>query len=159
MAGRTLVAYQSKNGAAAKTARIIAEVLRDRFDHEVDVVDLAENRNPDYSGHDSIVIGSGVRIGMWYGRARGFMKKDFTGRKVAVYVCAMRAAGKPEDVEKAKNDYLQKRIDRWMKKQKPVASAAFGGWYKSEDDPKDNNHDPDKIRAWAEELGRVLAAG
>ncbi|MBN2536922.1 hypothetical protein JXB37_01450 [candidate division WOR-3 bacterium] len=158
MAKRTLIAYQSKNGAAAKTARIVAEVLRTEFGHEVEVVDLKENKNPDLSGFDNVVIGSGIRIGMWYGRARGMMKRDFTGKKLAVYVCAMRAEGKPEDVVKAWNDYLQKRIDRWMKRVRPVAQAAFGGWYKSEDDPNDNNHDPDKVRAWAAELGRRLAA-
>lgn len=157
MAGRTLIAFQSKNGAAAKTARIVADVLRADFGHEVDVVDLVEHRKPDFSGHDNVVIGSGIRIGMWYGRARGMMKRDFTGKNVAVYICSMRAAGKPEDRAKAQNDYLQKRIDRWMKKVKPVAQAAFGGWYKSEHDPNDCNHDPDKVRAWARELGRKLA--
>ena len=154
MPDKTLIAYETKGGATARSASIIAEVLRNDHGHEVDIVDLRENRKPEISGYDSIIIGSGIRIGMWYGRARGLMKRDFTDKKVAVFISSMRA-GDPKEYDKARADYLQKRIDRWMKV-KPVAAEAFGGWYKKKGEITDNNHDPDKVRAWATELGRML---
>jgi menaquinone-dependent protoporphyrinogen IX oxidase len=154
--GRVLIAYASKGGATAESARIIAGVLRERHGLEVDVVDLAEDKKPDISGYDSVVIGSGIRIGMWYGRARGMMKRDFAGKRVAVFLSSMRA-GKPEEYETARANYLQKGIDRWLKV-KPVAAEAFGGWYIRKGVKTETNHDPDKVRAWADELGRKLAA-
>ena len=155
MGNRTLVAYASKNGVTAESARIIAETLRREHGFEVDVVDLAENRKPDYSSHDIVVIGSGIRMGMWYGRARGFMKRDFTGKRVAVFISSMRA-GNPEEHEKARQNYLQKGIDRWLKT-KPVAAEAFGGRYVRKGEVTHDNYDPGKVRAWADELGRLLS--
>ena len=131
-------------------------MLRNDHGHEVDIVDLRENRKPEISGYDNVVIGSGIRIGMWYGRARGLMKRDFTGKKAAVFISSMRA-GDPKEYDKARANYLQKRIDRWMK-MKPVGAEAFGGWYRKKGVVTDNNHDPDKVRAWATELGRMLSA-
>ncbi|UCG42930.1 MAG: hypothetical protein JSU73_13905 [candidate division WOR-3 bacterium] len=156
MPGKTLIAYASKGGATSKSASIIAEVLKTDYGHDVDVVDLHENKRPDISGYDNVVIGSGIRIGMWYGRAKRFLGTDFTGKKVAVFLSSMRA-GDPKQYEEARAKYIDRVLSKKMKTA-PVAAEAFGGWYKKKGEITDNNHEPDKVRAWAVELGRTLSS-
>jgi menaquinone-dependent protoporphyrinogen IX oxidase len=153
---KTLIAYETKGGATAKSASIIAEVLRNDHGHEVDIVNLRENRKPDISGYDNVIIGSGIRIGMWYGRAKRFLGTDFKGKKVAVFLSSMRA-GDPKQYEAARARYIDRVLSKKMKTE-PVAAEAFGGWYKKKGEVTDNNLDPDKVRAWAGELGRILSS-
>jgi menaquinone-dependent protoporphyrinogen IX oxidase len=152
---KTLIAYETKGGATAKSASIIAEVLRNDHGHEVDIVDLRANKKPGISGYDNVIIGSGIRIGMWYGRAKRFLGTDFTGKKVAVFLSSMRA-GDPRQYKEARAKYIDRVLAKKLKTE-PVAAEAFGGWYKKKGEITDNNHDQDKVRAWAGELGRMLS--
>jgi menaquinone-dependent protoporphyrinogen IX oxidase len=45
-ANKTLIAYVSKQGATEESARKIAETLRAKFQLEVDLVDLKEQKAP-----------------------------------------------------------------------------------------------------------------
>ena len=44
---KTLVAYESKGGATEEAAKKIADVLRGKFNLEVDLVDLKKQKTPD----------------------------------------------------------------------------------------------------------------
>ena len=46
-ANKTLIAYETKGGATEESARKIAEVLRSKYQLEVDLVDLKEQKMPD----------------------------------------------------------------------------------------------------------------
>ena len=74
---KSLVAYATKGGVTAESAQIIAEVLEKQFKHEVDVVNLEEHKSPDITPYDNVFIGSGIRAGQWYGRAKKMLKNDY----------------------------------------------------------------------------------
>ena len=75
---KTLITYMSKSNATAENADIIAKVLRDHG-LTVDIVNLRETKKPDVMPYDNIIVGSGIRIGMWYRQAKKVLKrKDIT---------------------------------------------------------------------------------
>ena len=45
---KTLVAYRSKGGATEEAAKTISEVLRAKFNLDVDLVDLGKKRPPEH---------------------------------------------------------------------------------------------------------------
>lgn len=47
--GKTLIAYFTKGGVTAEFASEIANVLRERYSFEVDLINLGENPSPDLS--------------------------------------------------------------------------------------------------------------
>jgi menaquinone-dependent protoporphyrinogen oxidase len=73
---RILIAYFTKGGVTRENAEIIAGILRDDFGHQVDVVDLRTNRRPDIGPYQVVIVGSGIRIGMWYGRPKRFLSRS-----------------------------------------------------------------------------------
>lgn len=154
MAGnRTLIAYFTKSGVTGENAQIIAGVLRDDFDHQVDVVDLKDQRMPDVATYDNVIIGSGIRIGRWYGRAKRQLKdRALAGKRVAIYVSCC-AVGNPGGYEEAHAKYLDRVLAKFPHI-KPVAAEAFGGRYPKGDVA--DYRDPEKVRAWTRELGERL---
>ncbi len=92
MGGKTLVAYESKSGATEESARKIADVLRSKFQLEVDLVDLSVQNISDCSQYQNIVVGGGVRAGKVYGKALKCLENDFTNKKVAFFVSAAEQA-------------------------------------------------------------------
>jgi menaquinone-dependent protoporphyrinogen IX oxidase len=63
MSGKTIVTYESKSGATEESARKIADVLRSKFQLEVDLVELGKQNISDCSLYQNIVVGGGVRGG------------------------------------------------------------------------------------------------
>lgn len=43
---KTLIAYVTKGGVTGEYASIIASILREKYGHEVDLVNLRENPSP-----------------------------------------------------------------------------------------------------------------
>lgn len=69
---RVLIVYATRHGGTAGIALRIAETLRsNRLD--VVVADAAEQ--PDPSGFDAYVVGSGVQIGSWYKEALEYLEQ------------------------------------------------------------------------------------
>ena len=68
--------FATKGGVTAESAQMIAEVLEKQFNHEVTVVNLQQNKSPDIKPYDNIFIGSGIRMGQWYGRAKKMLKNN-----------------------------------------------------------------------------------
>jgi menaquinone-dependent protoporphyrinogen oxidase len=151
---KTLVAYASKSGATEQTARTIAEVLKDKFELEVDLFNLRKGY-PSLEQYGNIVIGAGVRGGRVYGEALKFLKQDFGDRKVAFFVCCG-GAGDPKSYEDSCTRYLTKVLANYPNI-KPVAKEAFGGRMKIFGKTIFDNVDSTKIRAWANDLGNKLA--
>ena len=152
MGNRTLVAYESKGGATQESAKKIAETLRSKFQLEVDVVDMGVQKVPDCSTYQNIVIGGGVRGGKIYGKTLKCLENDFSGKKVAFFVCAG-GAGDPKTYEKSRVQYVEETIARYPKIT-PLSVEAFGGRMKLLGKKVFDNLDVAKVEAWAEELGR-----
>ncbi len=112
---KTLIVYATKTGAA----RECAEVLAKRID-EAAVRDLAEG-DPDLAGYDTVIIGSGVRIGRIYGAVRKFIRRnldELLGKRVAVYFCNADLSVLPLVIKKNVPERLAKRA---------IAMQSFGG--------------------------------
>jgi menaquinone-dependent protoporphyrinogen IX oxidase len=69
----------------ANRSALIAEVLREKHHIQVDLVDLKKVGGPDIEAYGAVIVGSGIRIGMWYGRAKGMLGRDYGDRRVAVF--------------------------------------------------------------------------
>lgn len=150
---KTLIAYATKGGVTGESARVIADVLRQKYGFEVDVFDLKKTSTPDIAQYKNVIIGSGIRMGRWYKRARKMLEHDYTGKNVVLFVSAC-SAGDPEKHGEAVKSYLDNMLAKFPHV-KPVAVQAFGGRMKMFGKVVDNC-DPDKVRTWAEDIGNKL---
>ena len=78
---KTLIAFETKSGATEESALKIAEVLRSKFQLEVDLANLKKQSISDYTQYGNIVIGGGVRGGKVYRKALKFLENGFNGKK------------------------------------------------------------------------------
>lgn len=152
---KTLIVYESKSGATEESARKIAEVLRSKFQLEVDLVNLKKQNMPDCSQYSNIVIGGGVRAGKVYSKALKCLENDFNQKKVAFFVSSG-DAGDPEKYQKAKSEYVDNVLDNYPNV-KPVATEAFGGKMKVLWKTWDYTN-LTKVESWAEELGKIFSS-
>jgi menaquinone-dependent protoporphyrinogen IX oxidase len=152
---KTIIAYETKSGVTGESANIIAEVLREKYGFDVDVLNLKEQPKPELRQYDNIFIGSGIRMGKWYGKAKKLLKSDFEGKNVVIFLSAC-SAGDPKSHDEAVTKYLDNVLAKYPHL-KPVAMGAFGGRMKMFGKLQADTCDPDKVRAWAEEVGRMLA--
>ncbi|MGA2523319.1 MAG: flavodoxin domain-containing protein [Candidatus Bathyarchaeia archaeon] len=150
--GKTLIAYVTKRGATEEAARKIADVLRSRYQLEVDLVDLKEQKVLDLKQYQNIVVGGGVRGGRVYGKALKFLENDLTGKNVAFFVSST-WAGTPGSYENAKARFVEKNLAKFSKIN-PVSTEAFGGRIRYFRKTMVDNTDLAKVEAWAEELGK-----
>ena len=153
MGHRTLVAYASKGGATRETSELIAEVLRDKFKFEIDLLDLRKGSGK-ILDYQNVIVGAGVRGGKIYGEALDFLNQDFGDRRVAFFVCCG-GAGDPKNYEESCTKYVTEVLAKYPKV-KAVATEAFGGRMKMLGKTLFDNVDVGKIRVWAEALGNKL---
>ena len=154
---RTLIAYATKSGVTAETAAVIAEVLRAKFHHEVDVVDLKKNPNPPLQGYRNIFIGSGIRMGRWYGRAKKFLERTSEHHNTIIFLSAC-SAGDPEKYDAAVQQYINDVLSEYPHIQ-TVAAEVFGGRLRMLGKTIEDNWNEDKVRAWALDIGGKLQDG
>jgi menaquinone-dependent protoporphyrinogen IX oxidase len=150
--GKTLIAYQSKGGATEEAARKIAEVLRSKFQLEVDLVDLKEQNPLDVSLYHNIVVGGGVRFGKVYSKTLNFLKNDLSGKKIAFFTSSS-WGGTPGSYENAKTKFVENTLAKYPKIS-PVSTEAFGGRIRYFGKTMVDNTDLVKVEVWAEELGK-----
>jgi len=162
MTKKTLIVYGTRKGMTAKSAEIIAEVLRTKFKHEVDVLNLKKTRGKiSIQDYHNIIIGSGIAMGFWVGKVKRFLKHDFSDKKVSVFVCSGLAGDAllADDKEKHQNTierYINKPLSKVPALQ-PVAKMAFGGrWIKKDGAPVVDNWKKEHVEQWANELGKLL---
>ncbi len=153
---KALIAYETKGGATEEAAQKIAEILRSKYQLEVDLVDLKEQKVPDLSQYRNLVIGGGVRAGRVYDKVLKFLENDLSGKRVAFFVSSAEA-GSLGSYEKAKIKFVENTLAKYPKIN-PVATEAFGGRIKILGKTVTDNRDMVKVEAWAEELGKKFTA-
>ena len=153
---KTLIAYVTKSGVTKESANIIADVLREKYGFAVDVVDLKKNPKPDLSEYKNVFIGSGIRMGRWYGKAKNLLKMNFEGKNVVLFLSAC-SAGDPKTHDEAVTKYLDDVLAKYPHI-KPAATGAFGGRMKMFGKVQADTCDPEKVRLWAEEVGKKLGS-
>jgi menaquinone-dependent protoporphyrinogen IX oxidase len=152
---KTLVAYESKSGATEESARKIADVLRSKYNLEVDLVDLGVQNISDCSQYQNIVIGGGVRAGKVYSKALKCLENNFDGKKVAFFVSAGQA-GDPKAYADAKAKFVENTLANYPNVN-PVSTEAFGGRFKILGKTVTDTTDISRVEAWAEELGKKFS--
>ncbi|MFW9851556.1 MAG: flavodoxin domain-containing protein [Candidatus Thorarchaeota archaeon] len=155
---KTLVAYGTRYGATAEVAEEIAKILQEQFDLIVNIVnlDIKFPKGKELAEYQNIIIGSGIKVGMWTNRAKRFLKSNFEGKKIAVYVCSRRA-GEPDLYEYAYSKYIEEVLNKNLRI-KPIAAEAFGGRKPLKNDEFYENRDWDKIRGWAKKVGELFSS-
>ena len=153
---KTLVVYATKVGATGEAANLVAETLREKNGLEVDVIDLKRQPHPDVSVYKNIVVGGGVRAGKLYKETVDFMKQDFGGKRLAVFICSG-AAGSPFHKAEVAEKYITKGLAA-NPNLNVVSKEAFGGCIKIFGKAIMDRRDPAKVRAWAEEVGKKFTA-
>jgi len=153
---KTLVAYGTRYGATAEVAKEIARILEEQYGLSVQLIDLSLQKIKDISGYDNFVLGSGIKSGRWTGKAKRFLRKNFEGKRLAVFVCSRRA-GEPDLYDYALDRYVKKVLSKYLKVQ-PVAFEAFGGRKPLKDNKFYDNRDWTKIRNWAKKVGELFSS-
>jgi len=151
---RTLVAYVTKGGVTEEAASVISSVLRDKYGLVVDVVNLRENFSPDLAKYANVIIGSGVRMQKVYKETLKFLENDFGDKRVAIFLSSAEA-GDPKSYDQAITKYIKNVLAKYPQV-KPVAAEAFGGRMTILGKTVSDSRDMEKVRVWAEELGKKL---
>ncbi len=151
--GKTLIAYETKQGATEGAAKIIAQTLCEEG-FEVDLVDLKKQELPDLADYQNVVVGAGVRGGRVYGTALKFLKNDFTGKKVALYTSSS-WGGTPGSYQSAIKWFVKKTINKYPNVDF-VFSEAFGGKIKYFKKTMLDNTDAFRVKEWAKILAEKL---
>lgn len=149
---KTLVAYATRGGVTKEYAEIISEVLREQFNHKVDTIDI--KNKPNISEYDNIIFGTGVRIQNVYREGLRFLRKDFGGKKVAIFLSS-NEAGTPHSYNDAVEKYMNPIREKFPKLNL-VDIEGFGGQIKILGKSTVDLRDPDKARRWTEQLGKKL---
>jgi len=84
-----------------------------------------------------------------------FLKRnDLKDKKVTIFILSLEA-GFPKSYENAIKKYIKNILEKYPHI-KPIATEAFGGKIRIIGFNIANNFNIDKIKAWAEELGKKL---
>jgi menaquinone-dependent protoporphyrinogen IX oxidase len=152
---KTLIIYATRGGATEEVTFKIAEVLRQKYGFDVDVVNLRKNSSPDISPYRNVIVGSGVRAQRVYKEAVNFLERnDFGGKNVALFILCLEA-GNPKSYNGAVKKYIKRLLEKFPHV-KPVATEAFGGRIKFLGFTIAHACDFGKVKAWAESLGEKL---
>ncbi|MGD6806883.1 MAG: flavodoxin domain-containing protein [Candidatus Bathyarchaeia archaeon] len=151
---RTLIAYESKNGATEEAARRIADVLRAKYNLEVDLVDLGKQKVTDCTKYRNIIVGGGVRKAKVYDKTLKCLENDFSGKRVAFFVSSG-DAGEPAKYAAAKAKFVETTLAQYPKIN-PVSTEAFGGRYKLLGKTVTDTTDISRVEAWANVLGKLF---
>jgi len=145
---KTLIAYASKGGVTEEAASVLANVLRDKYGFDVDVVNLRKNSHPDITQYSNVIVGCGVRMQRVYKEALNFLEKtDFKDKKVTIFLSSIFPK------REAESRYIKRILEKYPHV-KPVATNVFGGRMKILGRTIVDKRDLEKVKAWADELGK-----
>jgi menaquinone-dependent protoporphyrinogen oxidase len=112
---KTIIVYATKSGAARECAELLATRIADcaLFDLSKQTVDI--------DTADTVIIGSGVRMGRIYKPARKFLDTNHNAllsKRTAIYLCN----GEPETFQKTVDKNIPAQISA-----KSICIKSFGG--------------------------------
>ena len=119
------------------------------------MVNLRENSSPDLVQYANVIIGSGVRMQKVYKEALKFLQNDFGDRRVAIFLSSGEA-GDPKSYDQAITKYVKNVLAKYPHV-RPVAAEAFGGRMAILGKTVSDSRNMEKVRVWAEELGKKLS--
>ena len=167
---KTLIAYSTRWGMTERSARLIAETLKEADGRSADVLDARRVGRRELEAFDAFVVGSSIAAGQWKGPARRLLARLAAAKKpTAVFVTAAgvlsgKAPGSaPDAPPKGTLEERQARavglyIDPIAAKAGlvPVAKSAFGGRMAFFGKVMIDNWEAEPVAAWARELVKKL---
>jgi len=150
MSENILVAYFTKSGASEEYAKVISESLSSHG-LSVEMYNLSKEI-PNIKDYDTLILGTGVRMSMVYGRWKKLLKqKEIKSKKLFLFLSSGMAAEEPK---KAVEKFLNPLVEKYNLK--PELLVSFPGkipekWAKYDDSPKDKM-DLDLAKKWAEKI-------
>jgi len=184
---KILISYGTRYGDTEGVAGKIAELARENgLQAEVyNLKDLPNDKIPDFSNYDGILIGSSIRIGQWTKGVKKFVgnNKDqlnsFKGKK-GFYVCSAYAAD-PDSYDRVKVEYTKDACEKlgvekldlydafgglmdfsetsrmgWLDKKLLKVAAKVASGEKAEDDSYSDLRDWEQIENFALEFFKIL---
>ena len=154
----------TKGGATEMAAQTIANVLRTKFNLEVDLVNLKKQPSPNIAPYNNVIIGSGVRTGKIYKEALKLLEQDFEEKKVAFFICFCYLSSLKNSLSKDNESQIRDIIAEeyivtalaHYPKIKPVLVGASDGCIRILGKVISAPINSAKTIAWAEELGKKL---
>lgn len=147
----------------AKSAEILADILRTKFNFDVALFNAKKAKLKDIlEEYENLIIGSGIAMGFWVHSVKKFVqKKDFTNKKVALFVCSGLAGDALKANDKVEHQkIITKYIDNVIAKNpslQPLAKTAFGGrWIKKNGEQIIDNWKKEDVENWAEAIGKLF---
>lgn len=101
----TIILYASKHGATKKCAELIAEKLEDK----VELHDLKNEKVPELSQYDKVIIGGAIYAGMILKEVKEFCSanvNELSGKKLGLFISCMNA----KEAEKQLNMNFPKEL-------------------------------------------------
>lgn len=163
---KALVTYATKSGSVSGIAERIAETLASAGVH-VDVKPVGGA--PDPSAYDSVVVGSGVRMGSWHQPAKDWVKAHaevLKGKPVAFFTVGLII------VDASKTPEVHAFTDQLIAESgvSPLDVGLFAGWgirkrfgflertiMNAMKAPDDDRRDMDAVAAWTSAIVPKLA--
>jgi menaquinone-dependent protoporphyrinogen IX oxidase len=150
---KTLVTYFSKGGASEEYAKIIGETLTANG-LPVEIRNLAHDI-PDITVFDTIVLGTGVRMGLVYRRWKKILKnKTLHNKRLFLFLSSGTAIEKPDE---AVNKFLRPLVQKYNLR--PESLISFPGKIPEKWSKLDNQKEttkPEKAKIWAQEIARQI---
>ncbi len=165
---KTIFVYATRWGATKETAQKIKNVLTEKFNITVDLVNLKDkkykqNRNPDITEYENVIIGVSVAKFRWAKEGKHFLKRNkenLSGKRLFVFVSSGGAGEAYQNKEYEKYKKLQKKwidsnLDKWGLQ--ITSRKALGGRFVGQYSHRGDNRDWDQICSWAEEIGTIIS--
>ncbi|NHK31740.1 MAG: hypothetical protein FK730_10340 [Asgard group archaeon] len=161
---KTLVVYSTKMGMSGQSAEIITKILRDKYEQNVDLVNLEEERikQKDLENYENIIIGSGINMNRWYSKSLKILNLDFTDKRVFVFICTMSTIKALEENDSiVYKQKIKQYLDDVVTKNptiKLISKGVFGGKKKNKGDLKRENWKQELVEQWANSIGNILTS-
>ena len=158
---RVLIAFGTRHGATADAAHVIAKSLENEYSVDVKILDLKRmSEDVDLDGYDAVIIGSSIVMGRWTKEVQEFLKSDFSGTKVALFVCAAYSCGKAAE-QGDWSEYetqLERIVGSITSKHSiiPFATRGFGGRVAVRGNTILDNWNREDIEEWARNIGDII---
>ena len=129
---KVLIVYGTRYGATKGTVEEIAKILEEEG-LNVKVVNAQEEKVKSVAEFELVIVGSGMKIERWVGKAEGFLKKfsnELKTRKVALFVSSgglalMEYKGEQDEIERITKKYLKDKASKYGLN--PISMTIFGG--------------------------------
>ncbi|MBN1213885.1 MAG: hypothetical protein JXA99_00430 [Candidatus Lokiarchaeota archaeon] len=166
MKNNILISYSSKSGATKEAAIEIKNILDKEYSCESNVIDANDfNKKTNIAQYNIIIIGSGIRMGRWYGSGNKllnfFNKNPNEKKKFAIFICSGRIGKASKDNDKETynlyyNKYIEQKVSQFPNINPIITKKAFGGIKYKKGELLYNLLDKEEIQKWARNIGNLI---